>query len=158
MMSLCNELLSNEDGFILSAEMVMILTIAVLGIVVGLAQVQQAVVTELQDLSLAFSGLNQSYMTPAFRGCFKWGRPISWSAGSGFIDFYDSCVGTGGVAPMGWGNGNCEIGGGNVYSGAVSTPVPIIEAPHSTVTAPCVNCPQPAPSLPAPTPSPLTTQ
>lgn len=116
----------------------------------GLALIQQAVFGELQVLAMAFSGLNQSYMTPAFRGCFKWDRPISWSAGSGFIDFYDTCVGTGGVAQMDWGNGDCEIGAENIYSGTVSTPSPVMEAPHSTATTPGVSCPQPAPNPPTP--------
>lgn len=156
MKTLCKELLSNEDGFILSAEMILILTIAVLGIVVGLAQVQQAVVSELQDLALAFSGLNQSYATPAFRGCFKWGRPISWTAGSGFINFNNTCLGTGGVAPGGWGGGYSDIGGGSIYSGPASAPASVIEVPQcAPVATPCVNCLPSAPTSPIPTPAPL---
>ena len=142
MKTLCKELLSNEGGFILSAEMILILTIAVLGIVVGLSQVQQAVVSELQDLALAFNGLNQSFATPALFGCFKFGRPVSWTAGSGFIDFNDTCIGTGGVAPMGWGDANCEIRAGSIYSGPVCAPAPVIEAPHcAPVTTPCADMP-----------------
>ena len=165
MKTLCKELLSNEGGFILSAEMILILTIAVLGIVVGLSQVQQAVVGELQDLALAFSGLNQSFATPAFRGCIKFGRPISWTAGSGFIDFNNTCIGTGGVAPGGWGAGSGGWGGGysdistgSIYSGSICAPAPLVEVPHcavphcAPVTTPCVNCPPPAPTSPTPAP------
>jgi hypothetical protein len=105
MKAFCNELIENESGLILSAELVLVLTIAVLGLVTGLSCVQQAVVSELQDLALAFSGLNQSYSTPSYRGCCKgWGR-TSWSAGSGFIDVYDGCVGgSGGHTSVGFGS------------------------------------------------------
>lgn len=159
MKTFCKELLSNEGGLILSAEMILILTIAVLGIVVGLAQVQQAVVNEFQDLALAFSSLNQSFGTPAFRGCFKFGRPIAWTAGSGFINFNNTCIGTGGVAPGGWGvgqggwsGGYSEIDSATIYTGPVCAPVPVIAAPQCADTTPCVNCPPPAPTSPIPTP------
>ncbi len=152
MKSLSKELLSNEDGFILSAEMVLILTIAVLGIVVGLAQVQQAVVSELQDLSLAFSGLNQSYMTPAFRGCFKRGRPISWSAGSGFIDFYDGCVGgAGGSTGMNYGSGEIITGAGCAITIPLQCPAPTVLVPQP-MSAPCEGC-QPGSEVVLPTPA-----
>ena len=100
MKALWNKLVENECGMILSAELVLVLTIAVLGLVTGLACVQQAVVGELQDVALAFGGLNQSYATPSYRGCWKWWGGTSWSAGSGFIDVYDGCVG--GTASATW--------------------------------------------------------
>ena len=55
MKTLWNKLITNESGLILSAELVLILTIGVIGMVTGLACVQQAVVYELNDLGLAFS-------------------------------------------------------------------------------------------------------
>jgi hypothetical protein len=144
------ELLNNESGLIISAEMVLVLTICVLGIVVGLVQVQSAIVTEFMDLSLAFSSLNQSYSTPSFFGCRKfWGR-TSFTAGSGFIDIFDGCIGGGGGG--GWGGGYGGVGGGGYgggyaeiggmgYSGGYSTQGSSVTtsniAPQST---PCETC------------------
>lgn len=50
----------DEDGFILSAELVLIGTIAVLSLVVGLAAVAAAVNTELLDCASAFGSFEQS--------------------------------------------------------------------------------------------------
>jgi len=94
----------DEAGLILSAELVIILTIAVLGMIVGLSNLQNALIGEFADLSLAFQNLNQSYSTPSYRGCWKiWGR-TSWTAGSCFIDCFDGCVGNNQA-----GFNNCEI-------------------------------------------------
>jgi Flp pilus assembly pilin Flp len=87
----------DEAGIILSAEMVIILTISVLGMVVGLVNLQNALLGEFADLSMAFQSLNQSYSTPSYRGCWKyWGR-TSWVAGSCFVDVFDGCVNSGAV-------------------------------------------------------------
>ena len=50
-----------EEGFLLSTEALLIGTIAVLGLIVGLAEVRNAVVQELGDFSQAVSLLSQSY-------------------------------------------------------------------------------------------------
>lgn len=94
MVGLLRNLWSDDAGLILSAELVIILTIAVLGMVVGLVNLQHALLGEFTDLGLAFQSLNQSYSTPSYRGCWKsWGR-TSWVAGSCFVDVFDGCVGT----------------------------------------------------------------
>lgn len=51
----------SEDGFLLSSEALLIGTIAVLGLLVGLVSVRDAVVNELGDFSQAIGILNQSY-------------------------------------------------------------------------------------------------
>jgi len=61
MSHLVNQFWNDETGFVLSAELVIILTVAVLGIIVGLSYVQTAVVNELSDVGSAISSLNQSY-------------------------------------------------------------------------------------------------
>lgn len=151
MKALWNELIENESGLILSAELVLIVTIAVLGLVTGLACVQQAVVSELQDISLAFCGLNQSYSTPSFRGCRKWWGPSSWTAGSGFIDFNRCSAGGGGFAVGSPGGsfmgGLSEIGGtsgclNSTAPGCVASPT--VAAPQS-ISIPCESCPSPTP-------------
>lgn len=78
---------SDESGVILSAELVLILTIAVLGIITGLACVRTAVVEELVSLGAAFRSLNQSYFVTGFSGCGKWGcGRLSWTSGSFYVD------------------------------------------------------------------------
>ncbi len=57
---------NDEAGVILSAELVLISTILVLGMVAGLVELQCAVVAELSDLSSAFGNLDQSYQTSGF--------------------------------------------------------------------------------------------
>lgn len=152
MKNLAIELWNDETGLILSAEMVLILTIAVLGIVVGLVQVQTAVVSEFQDLALAFSSLNQSYSTPAFFGCRKWWGRTAFTSGSGFIDFFDGCIanggGVGGYGGYGGGYGGgfggyTEIGGSNYGGQATSTAVaPTTNVPCETCVSepPCETC------------------
>jgi len=53
--------LSAEDGFILSTEALLIGTIVVLGLIVGLSEVRNAVVQELGDFSQAVAFLSQDY-------------------------------------------------------------------------------------------------
>ena len=53
--------LCDESGFIISSELVLILTIGVLAMIVGLSEVAVAVNTELNDISNAIGSLNQSF-------------------------------------------------------------------------------------------------
>ena len=80
------KLFNDEAGFVVSAELVLVLTIAVLGMAVGLASVRDAVTTELIDLSNAFGAVNQSYDI----GGISKGTHGS-AAGFGFGDRQDSC-------------------------------------------------------------------
>lgn len=89
MQNLFARLWRDDAGVIISAELVLILTIVVIGVIVGLVQVQHAVVAELNDVGLALSHLNQSYAFTGFRGAPKWWGRTSWTAGSSFIDIYE---------------------------------------------------------------------
>ncbi|WP_437201566.1 branched-chain amino acid aminotransferase [Planctomicrobium sp. SH664] len=60
-MTLFTNLLNDEAGFIVSAELVLVSTIAVLGMIVGLSEVSHNVNNELEDVGSAFASLNQSY-------------------------------------------------------------------------------------------------
>jgi Flp pilus assembly pilin Flp len=82
-------LYKDECGVIVSAEMVLILTIVVLGVIVGLSEVAKAVNTELNDISNAIGALNQSYGFTGFHSR-KW-KCSSFFAGSTFIDAVDDC-------------------------------------------------------------------
>lgn len=64
MKSALKRFIGSEDGFLLSSEALLIATIAVLGLLVGLVAVRDAVVNELGDFSQAIGLLNQSYTYP----------------------------------------------------------------------------------------------
>lgn len=81
---------NDESGVVISAELVLVLTVAVLAMVVGLSEVAVAVNTELNDLSNAFGGLSQSYYYTGFMAgddC----KMKSAVAGSSFTDRVDDC-------------------------------------------------------------------
>ncbi len=87
-----NNLLNDEAGFVISAELVLISTLLVLGLIVGLSEVQHAVVQELNDVGDAIGSVNQSYMYSGFSATKSGGRGIkSFSRGSAFNDISDDC-------------------------------------------------------------------
>jgi Flp pilus assembly pilin Flp len=84
-------LFQDERGFIVSAELVLIATLLVVGLIVGLSEVQHAVVAELNDVGDAIGKLNQSY---SFSGFSKMGQDCNVKAftrGSFFNDTQDEC-------------------------------------------------------------------
>lgn len=85
MRTLWTQFAHDEAGFIVSAELVLIATIAVVGLVVGLTEVSTAVNTELDDVASAFGSLNQSYCYNGLRGC------KGSVAGSCYGDRVDEC-------------------------------------------------------------------
>ena len=85
------KLWNDEAGVIISAELVFVLTILVIGMVCGLAELQCGVVAELDDISNAIGALNQTY---AFTGCSSFkadGSFKSFVAGSSYSDSRDDC-------------------------------------------------------------------
>ena len=85
------KLFNDEAGFVISAELVLVLTIAVLGMVVGLVAVRDAILNEMNDLSAAFGAIDQSF---SYTGAFKeknGGKPHGIIFGSGFRDRGDDC-------------------------------------------------------------------
>lgn len=85
------ELWNEEDGVILSAELVLIGTILLLGMIVGLVELQSAVVAELTDLGSSFGNLDQSYQTPGVTSYKFCGQVKASTAGASFRDSVDSC-------------------------------------------------------------------
>lgn len=83
--------MNDECGLIISAELVLVLTICVLGVIVGLSSVVVAVNEELLDVAHAIGSFNQSYCVPGFLGCLKGGNPISCTFGSRNTDTPDDC-------------------------------------------------------------------
>ena len=81
-------------GFVVSSELVLIATILVIGMIVGLHTVRNAVVQELGDIALAIGSINQSYSYAGATG------HSSSTAGSLFDDNEDFCD-NGGLDPVG---------------------------------------------------------
>lgn len=87
MKNLFTQLYNDEAGFIVSAELMLVATIAVLGMIVGLSEISNNVNQELEDVGSAFGAINQSYsfnLNHGHMGC---------SAGSSFDDGFDFCDG-----------------------------------------------------------------
>ena len=55
------QLLNDESGFIVSAELVLVATIGILALIVGLTEVAFNVNQELEDVGSAVGNLNQSF-------------------------------------------------------------------------------------------------
>lgn len=61
MKNIITNLINDENGFIVSAELILVATIAVLGMVVGLSEISFGINNELEDVGAAFGSINQSY-------------------------------------------------------------------------------------------------
>lgn len=85
-------LLNDEAGFVVSAELVLIATLLVIGLIVGLSEVQHAVVAELNDVADAIGNVNQSYYYTGFSKNKTYGGGIAaYTRGSAWADTTDDC-------------------------------------------------------------------
>lgn len=84
---LFEQLCADEAGFVVSAELVLVGTIAVLAMIVGLAEVSHNVNQELEDTASAVGRMNQSYVYFGLHG------HQAAVAGSYFHDKFDFCDG-----------------------------------------------------------------
>ena len=80
------KLYADEFGFVISAELVLVMTIAVLAMVVGLTPLRNAVINELNDLSHAFGAVDQSYNVVGAYVEKSTGKPQASIAGFGYRD------------------------------------------------------------------------
>ena len=69
MRNFMSKLWNDDRGALIATEWVFVSTIMVIGVVAGLKSVQQAVVTELEDLANAVGSLSQSYTFSGTSGC-----------------------------------------------------------------------------------------
>jgi hypothetical protein len=90
-----------ETGAIVSAEIMLVATILVIGVIVGLKSVRDSVVTELADVAQAFANVNQSYSYSGVSGHH------AFTAGSAFFDLADFCDTPG--LPTDAGNSKCVL-------------------------------------------------
>ncbi|MFG0332597.1 MAG: hypothetical protein ACF8TS_04465 [Maioricimonas sp. JB049] len=132
-MSLARTLLRDERGFVISAELVLVSTILVVGLITGLTCVQSAIVAELKEVGGAFARLDQSYSFTGMRGCWSSRCGLTaWTAGSA--------------------NG-VEIGPRIIESGPsyrVVPPAPVPAVPECPDGCPPVEVEEPVRPLPAP--------
>ncbi|MDA1163626.1 MAG: branched-chain amino acid aminotransferase [Planctomycetota bacterium] len=97
MTTLFARLLNDENGFLMSAELILLGTIVVLGLVVGLSEVSFAINNELEDVASAFSSINQSYSANGDYSKNKGRR-----SGSRFNDESDDCDSQWDIQGSGW--------------------------------------------------------
>jgi len=74
---------TDDAGFVISAELVLIAAILVIGLLVGLATVRDQLVQELADIAAAVTQTNQSYVFSGVTG------HTSSTAGTSFDDAAD---------------------------------------------------------------------
>lgn len=117
--SLASKFWNDQTGFVISAELVLISTLLVLGLIVGLTSVQTAVVGELGDVGTAIGSLNQSYQYHGFvkTNRITGGDVSAFTAGSAFHDLRDLCDNNSQAM-------SCALSAGTVK------PLPEAEAPH----------------------------
>ena len=106
----------DDRAFIVSAELTLLATILVIGMVVGAVSVRDQVVQELGDVATAIGNLNQSYSFSGVRAC------TSHTAGSLFWDRHDYC--------------DCPANGGGLGSGGCGINVYTVPAMHEGVVCP----------------------
>ena len=79
------QLWNDDAGFIVSVELVLIATIAVIGLIAGMTAARDAVVSELSDVAGAVQDVNQSYTYTGVEG------HSGMTDGSDYIDATDFC-------------------------------------------------------------------
>lgn len=78
---------NDEAGFLVSAELILVSTILVIGLIVGLVELQASIIHELNDVGEAIGSLNQSY---SFAGTItQKGTHVITTGGSAFVDRSD---------------------------------------------------------------------
>ena len=84
-MNLVNRLWSDEAGFVVSTELMIVATVLVIGMLVGLVSIREQIVQELADVAEAISEFDQSFSFAAVSG------HTSSTAGADFVDALDFC-------------------------------------------------------------------
>jgi Flp pilus assembly pilin Flp len=87
-MQLLRKLWKDEAGFVVSAELVLVATIMVIGLIVGMTVLRNQIVQELADVGQAFGHVSQGYN---YVGTFK--GQVAQTDGSGYDDKTDFCQG-----------------------------------------------------------------
>ncbi|UTW12043.1 hypothetical protein [Marinobacterium rhizophilum] len=78
-----------QGGFVMTTELVLLVTVMVMGMVIGLVTMRDAVTAEMEDVAEAIGALDQSY---AFQGIVN-AENTAAVDGSIFVDAVDSVAG-----------------------------------------------------------------
>ena len=84
-MKFVNRLWKEEVGAIVSAEIMLVATILVIGVIVGLKSVRDSVVTELADVAQALANVSQAYSYSGVAGHH------AFTGAGAFVDLADFC-------------------------------------------------------------------
>lgn len=90
----------DDNGAIVSIELVLIITIAVLALIVGWSEVAVAVNSELDDISNAVGKFDQTYFYVGFASAKIDGTLKNRYNGSSFADAPDDCDSCNGVSQI----------------------------------------------------------
>lgn len=85
MKALLLRLWNDQSGAIVSAEIMLIASILVIGVIVGLKSLRDSIVTELADVAQAIANVNQSFSFSGVSGHH------AFTAGGAFSDQADFC-------------------------------------------------------------------
>jgi Flp pilus assembly pilin Flp len=116
-MSLVRKLWADEAGFIISAELCLVATIVVIGLIVGLVTLRNQVVQELIAVGEAIGCINTSYSFCGLETNLHGGStPCAWTGGSSWVDYHHFCY----QAPTsgGWEGGITTIAAGPTSDGS----------------------------------------
>ncbi|WP_437187658.1 hypothetical protein SH668x_001064 [Planctomicrobium sp. SH668] len=86
MTKLIKDFLADEGGFVLSAELVLLATVGVLGLTVMMVAVRDSIGGEMADLANSFRRIDQSYGYGGMVSRGPHNKIKSFTAGSGFLD------------------------------------------------------------------------
>lgn len=86
-----NAMNKKQGGFVMTSELLLLSTTVVIGLVVGLTTMRDAVTAEMEDVAEAIGSLDQSYAYDGLRNA----EGTAEISGSGFIDAVDSNAGDG---------------------------------------------------------------
>lgn len=79
-----------EHGAIVSAEIMLVASILVIGVIVGLKSVRDSVITELADVAQALANVNQSYSFSGASGHHAFSGGGQFSDNADFCDRWDA--------------------------------------------------------------------
>jgi hypothetical protein len=89
--ALIKTLLTDESGFVISAELTLIVTLIFTAVAVGMAVSRDALVTEMNDVSEMIGVTSQYYHVVGIRKSKNSGKPHGECSGFGFNDQQDIC-------------------------------------------------------------------
>jgi len=104
MQRLLHKLWNDEAGFVVSAELVLVATLLVIGMVVGLTSLRNQVVQELTDVGAAIGMISQGY---SYNGVEKLG--VADTDASGWDDKLDFCQTATGADVIGLEPGGIDV-------------------------------------------------